>query len=234
MHEGFASTLLGLKGIPSVSESVAVARDLMIAEFTGGRLHVAHVSAAASVRLIREAKARGVRVTAETCPHYLVLTDDAVRGYDTQMKMNPPLRSETDRDALWEGLKDGTLDVIATDHAPHSDEEKEVEFDAAPFGILGLETAVGLMLTFGVNRKKMSLKELVFKMSVNPRRILSLGEARILEGSEASLTILQPDREWTVDRDAFLSKSRNTPFNGWSLKGGSRGIFNNGQLLLNP
>jgi dihydroorotase len=233
MHEGFASTLLGLKGIPAISESIAVARDLMIAECTGGRLHVAHVSAAASVRLIREAKARGVRVTAETCPHYLVLTDDAVRGYDTNMKMNPPLRSETDRDALWEGLKDGTIDVIATDHAPHSNEEKDAEFDAAPFGILGLETAVGLLFTFGVNRKKMTLKELVFKMSVNPRKILSLGDARIIEGNEANLTILQPDREWTVDRDAFLSKSRNTPFHGWTLKGRSRGIFNNGQLLMN-
>jgi dihydroorotase len=234
MHEGFVSTLLGLKGIPAISESIAVARDLLIAEYTGGRLHIAHVSAASSVRLIREAKARGVRVTAETCPHYLVLTDDAVRGYDPNMKMNPPLRSEADREALWQGLKDGALDVVATDHAPHSSEEKDAEFDAAPFGIIGLETAVGLMFTHGVHKKKMTLKELVLKMAVNPRKILSLHDARIQEGGEAILTLLQPDRAWTVDREAFFSKSRNTPFHGWTLKGGSRGIIHNGQLFLNP
>ena len=234
MHEGYASTLLGLRGIPSISESVAVARDLLIAEYTGGRLHIAHVSAAASVRLIGEAKARGVRVTAETCPHYLVLTDEAVRGYDTHAKMNPPLRSEADREALWGGLKDGTIDVIATDHAPHSSEEKDAEFDAAPFGIIGLETAVGLMFTHGVHRKKMTLKELVHKMAVNPRKILDLPEARIRDGEEANLTLLQPDQAWTVDRETFLSKSRNTPFHGWALKGGSRGVIHNGQLFLNP
>ena len=234
MHEGYASTLLGLKGIPSISESVAVARDLMIAEFTAGQLHVAHVSTAASVRLIREAKTRGVRVTAETCPHYLVLTDDAVRGYDPNLKMNPPLRSEADREALWEGLKDGTLDAVATDHAPHSSEEKDSEFDAAPFGILGLETAVGLMFTHGVHRKRMTLRELVLKMAVNPRKILSLRDARIREGGEANLTLLQPDLAWTVDREAFRSKSRNTPFHGWALKGRSMGIVHNGQLVLNP
>jgi dihydroorotase len=234
MHEGYVSTLLGLKGIPSIGESVAVARDLLIAEFTGGRLHIAHVSAAASVSLIREAKARGVAVTAETCPHYLVLTDEDVRGYDPNMKMNPPLRAEADREALWQGLKDGTIDAIATDHAPHSVEEKDAEFDAAPFGILGLETAIGLLLTHGVHKKRLTLKDLVQKTAVNPRKILGLPEARIREGEEANLTLLQPDLAWTVDREAFLSKSRNTPFHGWKLKGGSRGIIHNGQLFLNP
>jgi dihydroorotase len=234
MHEGYFSTLLGLRGIPSISESAAVARDLLIAEYTGGRLHVAHVSTAASVDLIRSAKARGVLVTAETCPHYLVLTDEAVRGFDPNFKMNPPLRTEADREALWQGLKDGTLDAVATDHAPHSAEEKDTEFDAAPFGILGLETAVGLMLTHGVHAKRMTFSELVQKMSVNPRRILNLPEARIREGEEANLTLLQTDRTWTVDREVFQSQSRNTPFHGWEMKGASRGILHNGQLFLNP
>jgi len=233
MHEGFISTEIGLPGIPGVSEDIMVARDILLAEFTGASLHIAHVSTAGAVRLIREAKARGVKVSAETCPHYLVLTDEAVRGYDPNVKMNPPLRSEADREALWEGLKDGTLDVIATDHAPHSAEEKEVEFDAAPFGIIGLETAVGLLFTHGVHRRKLTLKDLVLKMAVNPRAILSLPDARIRAGGDASLTLLQPDREWTVDREAFLSKSRNTPFHGWALKGGSRGIVHHGQLFLN-
>jgi dihydroorotase len=232
MHEGFVSTLLGLRGIPSISESVAVARDLLIAEFTGGRLHVAHVSTAGSVRLIREAKSRGVRVTAETCPHYLTLTDEAVRGYDANMKMNPPLRTGADQQALWEGLKDGTLDAIATDHAPHSAEEKDAEFDAAPFGILGLETAVGLLFTFGVHKKKLSLGDLVQKMAVAPRKILNLPEARIRVGSEANLTLLFPDFSWTVDKERFFSKSRNTPFHGWKLKGASRGVVHNGRSFF--
>jgi dihydroorotase len=234
MHEGFTSTLLGLKGIPSIGESVVVGRDLQIAEFTGGRLHIAHVSAGESVRMIREAKARGVRVTAETCPHYLVLTHEAVHGFNPNTKMNPPLRTEADQKALWEGLKDGTIDAIATDHAPHSIEEKDAEFEAAPFGILGLETAVGLMFTFGIQKKKMNLKELVQKMAVNPRKILNLPEARIQEGSEANLTLLKADLAWTVDKEMFFSKSRNTPFHGWKLKGASRGVVHNGQLFLNP
>jgi dihydroorotase len=232
MHEGFVSTLLGFKGIPSISEEIAVARDIRIAEYVRGRLHVQHVSTAGSVRLIREAKARGVRVTAETCPHYLVLTDEAVRTFDANAKMNPPLRTQADQDALWEGLKDGTLDAVCTDHAPHSPEEKDAEYDSAPFGIVGLETAVGILLTHGVQAGRLTLKDLVRMFSFAPRTILGLSEARIAEGAEANLTLLRPAAEWTVDRDRFYSKSRNTPFHEWKLKGAGAGIIRNAQALF--
>jgi len=234
MHEGVRSMRLGLRGIPAISEEIAVDRDIRIAEYVRGRIHVAHVSTAGSVRLIREAKARGVRVTAETCPHYLVLTDEAVLGYDPNAKMNPPLRTEEDRSALWEGLKDGTIDAVATDHAPHSPEEKDVEFDAAPFGIIGLETAVGLLLTHGVHKRRMTLRDLVLALSVEPRRVLGLPEAAIREGAEANLTFLRTDAAWTVDRDAFFSKSRNTPFHGWTLKGRSAGVMRSDLFWMAP
>jgi dihydroorotase len=234
MHEGIRSTRLGLRGIPSISEEIAIDRDIRIAEYVAGRVHIAHVSTAGSVRLIREAKARNVRVTAETCPHYLVLTDEAVLGYNPNAKMNPPLRTEEDRAALWEGLKDGTIDAVSTDHAPHSAEEKDVEFDAAPFGIIGLETAVGLLLTHGVHRRRLTLREMVLVLSVEPRRILGLSEARIREGADANLTFLRPDAAWTVDRDRFFSKSKNTPFHGWVLKGAAAGVLRGNQFYLAP
>lgn len=234
MHEGIRSTRLGLRGIPSISEEIAVDRDIRIAEYVRGRIHVAHVSTSGSVRLIREAKARGVAVTAETCPHYLTLTDEAVQGYDPNAKMNPPLRTAEDRAALWEGLKDGTIDAVSTDHAPHSAEEKDVEFDAAPFGIVGLETAVGLLLTHGVHKRRLTLRELVLVFSVLPRRILGLPEARIREGAGANLTFLRPDAAWTVDRDGFFSRSRNTPFHGWALKGAAAGVLRGDQFYLAP
>lgn len=229
MNEGFVSTCLGLRGISPMSEEVSVARDLLVAEYTGGLLHIAHVSTKGSIRLIREAKGRGVRVTAETCPHYLVLTDEAVRSFDTNTKMKPPLRTEEDRKALLAGLKDGTIDAIATDHAPHSIEEKDTEYDAAAFGIVGLETAVGLMMTHFVDKKVLTIQELVEKMAVLPRRILHLPENRIAEGSEANLTILDMNRKWKVDKTRFQSKSLNTPFDGWTLKGGCFGVVNRGQ-----
>ena len=232
MHEGFVSTVLGLGGIPSLSEEVCVARDLLVAEYMGGPLHVAHVSTGGTVRLIREAKARGVKVTAETCPHYLVLKDEAVRGFDTNTKMKPPLRTAEDQQALLEGLKDGTLDVIASDHAPHPVEEKETEYDAAAFGIVGLETAVGLVMTHLVGKGVLTLEQMVGKMAVSPRRILGLPENRVEKGQPANLTILDPARKWTVDKNRFLSKSRNTPFDGWKMKGGCFGVLNNGQLFL--
>jgi len=224
MHEGWVATALGMRGIPSVAEDVLVARDLLIAEYTKGLLHIAHVSTGGSVRLIREAKARGVRVTAETCPHYMVLTDEAVRGFDTNTKMNPPLRTLDDQNALIEGLKDGTIDAIATDHAPHAVQEKETEFDAAPFGILGLETAVGLMLTHLVRSKRLSLEDLIHKMSIQPRKILNLPEVHIQKGADADLTILDTEYTWKVDANRFESQSRNSPFHGWELVGTSVGI----------
>lgn len=231
MNEGWVSTALGMRGIPSIAEEVIVARDLLIAEYTRGHLHIAHVSTRGSVSLIREAKARGVRVTAETCPHYLVLTDEAVRSFDTQMKMNPPLRTEEDRKALIAGLKDGTLDVISSDHAPHAVHEKETEFDAAAFGILGLETALGLVLTHLVRKKLLSLEELVYKMSIRPREIFRLPEVRIQNGKSANLTILDLQFKWNVDVEGFKSISRNSPFHGWELFGISSGVYHRNQYL---
>ena len=198
-----------------------VSRDLLLAELTGARLHIAHVSAAESVRLIREAKARGIPVSCEVTPHHFTLTEEAVRGFDTKAKMNPPLRSEADRQALLDGLRDGTIDVIATDHAPHTAQEEEQEFDLAPFGVIGLETALALVLTTLVLPGVLSLKQAIAKMTSEPARILQLQKGRIAEGGDADLTILDPNREWAVDATRFASKSRNTPFHGWQLKGGA-------------
>ncbi len=220
VHEGLVATELGLRGIPSASEASMVARDLLLAELTGARLHIAHVSAAESVRVIREAKARGIRVSCEVTPHHFTLTEDAVRGFDTNAKMTPPLRSEADRQALLEGLRDGTIDVIATDHAPHTAQEKEQEFDLAPFGVIGLETALGLTLNTLVAPGILSLSQAIAKVTSEPARILKLQKGRIAEGADADLTILDPNREWSVDASGFASKSRNTPFHGWRLKGG--------------
>ena len=234
MNEGKVSTLLGMKAIPPISEDICVARDVMVAGYTGGKLHIAHVSTKGAVQLIREAKKRGVRVTAEACPHHFVLTDEAVRTFDTNTKMKPPLRSEEDRKAILAGLKDGTIDAIATDHAPHSIEEKETEYDAAAFGILGLETAVGLVFTHLVNKKALTLQQMVEKMAVLPRKILNLPENPIQEGSPANLTILDPGMTWKVDKTLFESKSSNTPFDGCELTGKSVGVVNNRLLFLDP
>ncbi len=218
MNEGFVSTELGLRGIPAAAEEVMVGRDIALAELTGCRLHIAHVSTAGSVRMLREAKARGVKVTAETCPHYFTLTEEAVRGYNTMAKMNPPLRTTDDVAAIKQGLKDGTLDVIATDHAPHAMDEKIVEFDYAPFGIVGLETAVGLTLKL-VQEGVLSMSEVVRKLSLNPATILKIKKGTLSVGADADITIIDPNVEWTVDSSQFMSKSRNTPFEGWKLKG---------------
>jgi dihydroorotase len=232
MNEGFTSTILGLPGIPSISEEIDVARDLLMAQFTGGSIHIAHVSTGRSVQLIREAKSRGISVTAETCPHYLVLTDEAVRTFDTNTKMKPPLRSEADRNALIEGIKDGTIDVIASDHAPHAVEEKDTEYDAAAFGIIGLETSVGLMLTHLVNKGILTVELLLEKMAANPRKILGLPTCVIKEGENANLTVVDPNCQWKVDKNHFLSKSRNTPFDGRELKGKAVGVLNKSQLFI--
>lgn len=218
MNEGIISTELGLRGIPRVAEDVITARDIALAELTGGRLHIAHVSTAGSVRMLRGAKARGVKVTAETCPHYFSLTDEAVRGYNTMAKMNPPLRIADDVDAIKQGLRDGTLDVIATDHAPHAADEKTGEFDYAPFGIVGLETALGLTLKL-VQEDVLPLAEAIRKLTANPAGILKIDKGSLSAGADADVTIIDLDLEWIVNASEFKSKSRNTPFNGWKLKG---------------
>ncbi len=218
MNEGFVSTELGLRGIPNAAEDVMTARDISLAELTGARLHICHVSTAGSVRLIREAKQRGVKVTAETCPHYFSLTEDAVRGYNTMAKMNPPLRTAEDVAAIKQGLKDGTLDVIATDHAPHALDEKSGEFDAAPFGIVGLETAVGLSLKLA-QEGVLSMTQLIERMSTAPARIIKSGGGTLSVGAVADITIIDPDVEWTVNASEFKSRSKNTPFDGWKSTG---------------
>src|SRR3989475_1793496 len=219
MHEGMWSTVLGLRGIPSVSEEVIVARDILLAEETGARLHVAHVSTAGSVVLIRQAKRRGVGVTAEVTPHHLLLTDEAVGDYNTDAKMDPPLRGQADRAALVEGLLDGTIDAIATDHAPHTPEEKRVEFDSAPFGVVGLETALSVLLTRLVRPGLLSLGEVLRRLSTTPAAILGLAGGRLEIDAPADLVLIDLDRRWTVDPAVFASKSRNTPFAGWELQG---------------
>ena len=218
MNEGLTSTELGLPGIPSISEEVMVARDILIAAYTETALHIAHVSTAGSVDLIRDAKKRGVRVTAETAPHYFCLSEEALTEFDTRLKMNPPLRSTADVAAIKKGLRDGTLDAIATDHAPQSSIEKEVEFEYAANGIIGLETSLGLSLRL-VEEGILTLPQLVEKMSLNPAKILRLSKGTLKPGADADITILDLAKAWTVDVKKFRSKSRNSPFGGWQLKG---------------
>jgi dihydroorotase len=230
MNEGYVSTCLGLKGVPCIAEEIMVARDIMISELTGCPLHIAHVSTAGSVKIIRDAKARGVRVTGETAPHYFTLTDEAVRGFDTNTKVNPPLRTEKDVKTVKEGLKNGTIDIIATDHAPHSSLEKDVEFEYAAPGIVGLETALplSLMLYFG---GILSLPELIAKFTVNPAKIFSLKKGSLEEGMDADITILDLESKMTVDVSRFKSKSKNSPFHGWELKGKVVATFVGGKMV---
>ena len=228
MNEGFVATELGLPGMPGIAEDVMIARDIHLSTFVGARYHVAHLSTAGAVGLVRDAKAKGLPVTCEVTPHHFVLTDDAVRSYDTNTKMSPPLRTREDVEAILGGLKDGTIDVIASDHAPHSFDEKQVEFQAAPFGIVGLETAVGLAITHLVETGLLPLHQLIEKFSTNPRRILNLPAIRITEGGAANLTILNPTERWTVQVKHFKSKSKNSPFDGFKLIGRPIGVINNG------
>lgn len=231
MNEGVTATVFGLRGMPAAAEEVAVARDIILAELTGCHLHIAHVSTAGSVGLIRAAKKKGIRVTAEAAPHHFTLTEEAVTGYDTNAKVNPPLRTQADVAAVVEGLADGTIDVIATDHAPHTVEEKETEFDAAPFGVVGLETAVGLVFRELVNKGVVGLPDAVAKMTVNPARILGLDAGRIEEGAVADITLIDPERKETVEPLNFVSKGRNTPFGGWELTGVPVGVVIGGRLI---
>ena len=230
MNEGFTATELGLPGMPHIAEEIMVARDLMLAEYTGSRYHVCHVSSAGSVELVRAAKKKGISVTAEVAPHHFTLTDDAVRSYDTNTKMNPPLRTAADMEALKEGLRDGTIDVIASDHAPHSLDEKEVDYLQAPFGIVGLETSLALSITMLVELGVLTLAQLIEKLSVNPRRIIGK-PAEIKEGSEAVLTIFDPKKQWTIETEQLHSKSKNTPFGGRAVTGKAAGIVNNGLFI---
>jgi dihydroorotase len=218
MHEGRVSTELGLRGIPAQAEDIMVARDIALAELTGGRLHIAHLSTAGAVRLVRDAKARGLRVTAEVTPHHLLLTDEAVRGYDPNTKMYPPLRAASDVEALRQGLKDGTIDAIATDHAPHDLADKEVEFDQAPTGIIGLETSLPLTLRL-VNEGVLSLAEAITKLTWGPSQVLALGKGTLRVGADADVTLIDTQTDYVVDRREFCSKSWNSPFHGWTLKG---------------
>jgi dihydroorotase len=236
-HEGRVASVLGLRGIPAAAEEIMVARDAILAELTRGRVHIAHLSTRGSIALVLAAKTRGVRVTCEVTPHHLVLTDERLAApvsYDTNLKVNPPLREPADRDALVAGVADGTVDAIVTDHAPHHLDDKHVEFDRAPFGIIGLETAIPLVVDRLVHRGVITMTRLVELCSLNPSRILGLGGGTLAPGSPADITILVPDHRIVVRRDQFRSKSRNTPFDGWELRGavaatvvGGRTVFVN-------
>ena len=231
MNEGFMSTRLGMPGIPPIAEELMIVRDIVLLRYVPrAKYHIAHISTIGSLDCMRQAKKEKLNITCEAAPHHFTLTDEAVRGFDTNLKMNPPLRTKEDMQAIKEALRDGVIDVIATDHAPHTIDEKEVEFSQAPFGIVGLETAIGLSFTELVHHKYLTLIQLVEKFSVNPRHILSLPAINIQEGEIANLTLLDPNIEWTVDIQSFKSKSKNSPFHGRKLKGKAIGVINNGKM----
>jgi dihydroorotase len=232
MNEGINSTKLGLPPVPSVAEDLIVSRDILMAEYTGSKIHIAHISTKKSVEMVRQAKKNGIKVTAEATPHHFSLTDDYIRTYDTNYKMNPPLRTKEDVEEILKGLKDGTIDCIASDHAPHSAEEKEVEFEFAPNGIIGLETEIGVALTDLYHKKVLTLEQLIEKMAVNPRKILNIPVPKIQVGESANFTILDPDEVWTVDLDKFKSKSRNSPFNKRLLTGRAAGVINKSKMYF--
>jgi len=233
MNEGVNSTMLGLPPVPAVSEDIIVGRDILMAEYTGGKIHIAHISTATAVEMVRQAKKKNLPVTAEVTPHHFALTDDAVKGYDANAKMSPPLRTQEDVDAMIEGLKDGTIDVIASDHAPHAIEEKETEFQYAPNGIVGLETEIGLTLSELYHKKILTLEQVVEKLSINPRKICNISIPKFEVGESANFTILDLNLIWTVDIKEFKSKSRNSPFDKRLLTGKSVGVINNGKLFYN-
>jgi dihydroorotase len=232
MHEGAVSTELGLPGWPAIGEEIIVARNAQLAELTGTPIHCQHLSAAGSVRLLREARSRGIPLTGEICPHHIALTDETIRAYDTNLKMNPPLRSQAHVDALIEGIVDGTITVLASDHAPHCGYEKEVEFDVAPFGILGLETELGLFLDILVHKKKaIDLPRLIQLYTENPANLLGLDRGTLTAGAVADVTIIDPGLEWTIDKDQSESRSRNNPFHGWAIKGRAVRTIVNGNTV---
>jgi dihydroorotase len=230
MHEGLVSMILGLKGMPAAAEDVMIGRDISLAEATGGRIHVMHISTAGAVDLVRRAKRRGVRITTEVCPHHFTLTDECLRSFDSNFKMSPPLRAAEDVEACLAGLKDGTIDVICTDHAPHAVEKKMQELDRAPFGILGLETALGLVGTQLVGPGHLDWPAALAKMTINPARVLGIDKGTLRIGADADVTIIDPDYAWTVDPARFHSKSSNTPFSGWQLRGRADTVIVGGRV----
>jgi dihydroorotase len=220
MHEGYWSTVLGLSGWPRAAEEIIVMRNILLAELCDTRIHCQHLSSGGSVRLVREARSRGIPVTAEICPHHIALTDECIGSFDANYKMNPPLRTQRDAEELIEGVADGTITLLASDHAPHAYFEKEVEFDQAPFGILGLETELALFLTILVHRAKaIDIKRLIAMYTVNPATLVRLPKGTLAPGRDADITIIDPDLEWTFRKEESFSRSRNTPFDGWELKG---------------
>lgn len=220
VHEGHWSTLLGLPGWPAAGEEAIVMRNILLAELCQHQIHCQHISAAGSVSLIRQARTRGVKISGEVCPHHIALTDESIQNFDTNYKMNPPLRSQRDVDAIIEGVADGTLSILCSDHAPHAHFEKEVEFDMAPFGILGLETELGIFLDLLVHKhRKIDISRLIEMYTVEPARMLKLRAGTLSIGADADVTLIDPDLEWTVNIDNFQSLSRNSPFHGWKLKG---------------
>ncbi|MBS0207351.1 MAG: dihydroorotase [Planctomycetes bacterium] len=230
MHEGLVSMILGLPGMPSAAEDVMVGRDLELAATTGGRIHVMHISTEGAIDIVRRGKRRGVRVTTEVCPHHFVLTDEALRSFDSNFKMSPPLRAENDRAACVEGLKDGTIDCIVTDHAPHAAEKKMQELDRAPFGIVGLETALPLVITHLIEPGHLDWSQAIAKMTINPARILGLDRGTLRAGAPADVTIIDPGYEWTVEREQMRSKSKNSPFQGWRVRGRADVTIVDGQV----
>ena len=232
MHEGYWSVLLGMKAMPAAAEEVIVARDIVLSRLANWKIHIQHVSSRNSVRMIREAQADGVRISAEATPHHIALTDVEIKKFDTNYKMNPPLRAEEDRMALIEGLQDGTIAAIATDHAPHTQTAKLVEFDHAPFGIIGLETAVPVTLTELYHKNYLSLSQVISKFTVGPATILGINAGTLSIGAPADITVIDPDCEYIIDANDFYSKSRNTPFNGYAVKGRTMATFVDGECVF--
>jgi len=232
VNKGFISTKIGVCGISNESEYKRVKRNLDLAEETSSRIHIAHVSCKESVELIRNAKKKGVNVTAETAPHYFALTDEDCTSYNTNMKVNPPLRAKEDKNAIIKALKDGTIDVIATDHAPHTDSEKDVEFDHAPFGMIGLETALSICIKELIDTKVLTWTELINKLSLNPAKILNIKRGTLSEGQEADITIIDPESKWVYEKERIQSKSSNSPFLNWKLKGFATCVIVGGKVIL--
>lgn len=230
MHEGLVSLALGLTGMPSAAEDVMTGRDIILAEATGGRIHVMHVSTAGSVELIRRARRRGVRVSTEVCPHHFTLTDESLRAFDSNYKMSPPLRAQADREACIAGLVDGTIEVICTDHAPHALEKKMQELDRAPFGIVGLETALALVVTQLIEPGHLTWPQALEKMTINPAKVLGIPKGTLRIGADADVTIIDPRKSWVVDPARFRSKSTNSPFAGWKLRGRAETVIVSGRI----
>lgn len=233
MNEGFVSTQLGLRGMPGIAEDIMIYRDMVLAELTGGKVHILHVSTAGGVELIRQGIAKGIRISGEACPHHFLLTDESLRTFDSNYKMAPPLRTQQDVDAILAGLKDGTLAVLATDHAPHAPEKKERELDQAPNGILGLETFLPLCVTHLIESGHLSWPQMLAKMTCNPAAVLGIDRGTLQPGRPADVTVIDPQAKWTIDAAKFQSKSRNTPFHGWPVTGRAVATIVGGELKMN-